>query len=543
MATRNITANKADDTFGDLPKGKLKRNLFNMKGSNITSFKIGELVPVLCEETLPGDLWSLGAEVACRFPPLYFPAMIDLHLTMHYFYVPNRICWDKWEEFITGETDLIYPTINLGAGVDALGNNQLVAESVGSHMGLPSRGDATNPVDITIDFAVSAIPFHAYAMIYDHYYRSSLIQPEIVDWELQQGVQIPTSGVYDICFNTPLRRTWSHDYLTSALPTPAAGENVLIPLLNPDNDFPLSFRDGADPTTSSPFPAIDARFLSTGVLGDGTNQAYLDSSTFNVFATDIYALRLATRLLEFYESTNRASFRYRDMMIAEYGIDPTPGVIDEPKYIGGTKGKVVIQDVMQTANTLTPSDDSIQSVVGDYGGQALALQGMKPFRFFAPEHGYIICIANVQPSRAQYFQGMHRKWTRQTRLDFAWNDFAHIGDQEVLNQEVIWNPFADGTPLPNDNAETFGYVPRYEEYRHGTNTISGIMRSQLLSWHFGRVFDIASMPALNSDFLECVPRTTDIFVKAGPSDPDIFALIQHNNMVYRNLPKFGIPGL
>ena len=513
-----------------MERASMKRNMFGMSNHHRTTFEIGRLIPFMWEDTLPGDLWNLKHEIMLRFLPLYFPIMHTMDITMHYFYIPNRIMFRNgkrgWEQFMEDETGVEHPTIRMDLG-DASGSNILDPEALGCYLGLPF-----DDLGITTVENITAFPAAAYAHIFDDYYRSNILQDEVAD-DLTEG---DNPWARELLFEKPLRRGWNHDYFTSALPTAQTGDDVLIPLLGelPHSANRMTRLNGTSPGTG------DIQLTTTGPtkqLSDSVgNPITFDPDLFNDNAATMREFRLAAQLLEYLEKANRIGDRYRDVIAGRFGFDPMPGVIDEPQYIGGSRGNVVIQDVMSTAQTVDGSDD-ITSVVGDYTGQALGLQSSKGHRFFAPEHGVIMGIMSVMPKSA-YYQGIPRKFNRTSFFDYAWKEFAHIGDQAILNKEIFmaWQGTAAG-----NNDDTFGYTPRYQEYRSSTDTVSGLMRTTYERWHLARKFN--SLPPLNAEFIECNPRIADVFRKVGENEHECFANILNNNTVYRNLPRLGIPRL
>ena len=526
----NVNRGGRRDDFRFREKASMKRNVFGMSNHHRTTFQIGRLIPFMWEETLPGDLWSLKHEIMLRFLPLYFPIMHRMDITMHYFYVPNRIMFRNgkrgWEQFLEDETDVEHPKIRLDLG-DASGSNILEDDSLGCYLGLPFENSGITTVE-----NITAFPAAAYGHIFDDYYRSNQLQTEIAS-DLTEG---DNPWARELLFEKPLRRGWNHDYFTSALPTAQYGDDVLVPLFDntETNDIKAFYNTG--PGGSTPTSG-DTKLNSGGRLLDASGTPlWFDETKLNEGAANMRDFRLAAQLLEYLEKQNRIGDRYRDIIAGRFGFDPMPGTIDEPQYIGGSRGNVVIQDVMSTAET-NDGSGSVTSVVGDYTGQALGLQSSKGHKFFAPEHGVIIGICSVMPNSA-YYQGLPRKFSRLDSLDYAWKEFAHIGDQAILNKEIFmaWNGTASG-----DNDDPWGYVPRYQEYRSSTDTVSGKMRTDFERWHLARKF--SSLPPLNGEFLECNPRIADVFRKVDEGDHEIFANILNDNTVARNLPRTGIPKL
>ena len=81
---------------------KPKRSVFDLSFENKLSGNMGDLIPIMCQEVLPGDHFKCSAEIFCRFQPMLAPMFHRVNVTVHFFFVPNRILWSNWETFITG---------------------------------------------------------------------------------------------------------------------------------------------------------------------------------------------------------------------------------------------------------------------------------------------------------------------------------------------------------------------------------------------------------------------------------------------------------
>ena len=115
-----------------------------------------------------------------------------------------------------------------------------------------------------------------------------------------------------------------------------------------------------------------------------------------------------------------------------------------------------------------------------------------------------------------------------------WPTFAHLGEQEVLNQELYY----DTMDVDDWNLEIFGYVPRYAEYRYNSSRVSGDFKNSLDFWHMGRIF--GDRPALNAQFIECNP-TSRIFAVDDESTTDTIWSTFHRISARRAIPEFGTP--
>lgn len=526
-----------NNSFNSILTSRPRSNRFNLSHDVKTSFRMGCQVPILAEDLVPGDRFNMSFESLLRMSPMIAPVMHKVKVRITAFFVPNRLLWDEWEDFITG-TDQSEPPY--------LSNNptpDITEGSIADYLGLPI------PLPAGVPF--SAFPIAAYYLIWDEWFRDENLQDELFE-PLVTG---NNSSTYRIMAGAaPLKRAWPHDYFTSALPFAQKGDAVSLPLV----DGPV---DIVPAITGNAVGALDA--VTGNNLGSATKDT-LSALSGNVIATEtatgdedgvifdprgtlvvdlqgssatINQLREAFRMQEFLELDAIGGTRYTETIYAHFGIRSKDARLQRPELIGSTTSNMVISEVLQTAPP-TADQTTAATPLGTMGGHGISVAGGKGFNYTATEHGWIIAMINVQPIAA-YQQGLARKWNRNIREDYFWPKFAHIGEQEILNKEI----YVDAA----EPDETFGYIPRYSEYRYSASRVSGEMRSSLSHWHMGRIFD--SEPALNEDFISCDPTTRIFAVQyEGGTTPEFTAdqIIAHifiNISASRLMPKYGRPML
>lgn len=467
---------------------------------------MGELIPTMLMECVPSDKIKLGCESLLRFAPLVSPMMHRVDVSMHYFFVPSRILWDNWEKFITNTPNPTvlpaFPTILL---------NSPVGERLVDYFGIPPNADRD----------VNAMPFAAYQLIYNEYYRDQNLQTAI-DFKLVDG---DNSANLDLLLLQ--KRAWEHDYFTAALPFAQKGDAVSIPIAG-FADVPVARNPsgagftnvatalGVTPLVIPPADPVDLSDPSGQALFAQTSQLDAQSATIN-------DLRRAFRLQEWLEKAARGGSRYFESILSFFGIKSPDSRLQRPEYITGTKSPVQISEVLQTSETAdTPQ--------GNMAGHGVSVTNGKYGNYTCQEHGYIIGIMSVMPKTA-YQDGLHRMWRKTTDpFQYYFPQFDHIGEQEVLQEEV----FA-GSLTPN---ATFGYVPRYAEYKFLNSRVAGDFRSSLDFWHMGRKF--TSQPLLNSDFITCDP-THRVFAVTDPEEQKLWCHIYHSVKAIRPMSKFSTP--
>lgn len=533
---------------------KPKRNKFDLSHDKKLTLKMGELIPILCQEVLPSDTWYIDTAQVMRMAPMLAPIMHKIDVYTHFFFVPNRILWENSEKFFTGgesgTENPVYPYVNLQHDKNYTSTNV-------DYLGFPSMG-----IGSTGKTRVSALPFAGLAKIYNEYYRDQNLQQELT-WKLTDGDNTlnlaSTMGV-------PLKRAWRHDYFTSNLPFPQKGPDVLLPIgeeaplviegtnITPYPEQDVILKNGPYPMYQKVIKGENGEISPSSDLGNNednhllrdlndnsssgdrmidisnthitrTSFAGIVASLKNATSNTINDLRTAFRLQEWLERNARAGSRYSEFLKAHFGVTSSDARLQRPEYLGGGKSPIVISEVLQTSATAEE-----ETPLATMGGHGLNVGRTNGFNYYSEEHGFIIGIMSVIP-RADYYQGIPRQFTKFERLDHFYPTFAHLGEQETKNKEI----FVTGTI---EDEETFGYLPRYTEYRYIPNTIHGEFRESLEFWHLARKFENA--PQLNSDFIECDPSTR-IFAVEDTAWEQLYCQMNLKITAKRPLPYYGTP--
>lgn len=541
--------------FSQVPTAKIPRSKFNRSHGLKTAFYPGKLVPIFIDEVLPADTFNLKASILVRMPALIAPLMDNLYIDTFFFYVPERLVYDKFQQ-MCGEQenpddsiDYIFPTLKSPA-------NGFAANTLADFFGLPTASKQSNGTDEVIQGAltVRSEPFRAYWLIWNEWFRDENLQDSV---SINKGESSSTNGVFtanDDRFGdgttTLAPRGKRHDYFTSALPWPQKGPGVELPLSGnapvlgmpseplvlrswtsqsvsytnntfgmnrPQDDFPFNLQAN-NQNLNSPVNITNDRSLTT---------VYADLS--QVTAATINDLRQAFQIQKWYERAARGGTRYTEILLSFFGVKSPDARLQRPEYLGGTTQRIQITQVPQTSST---DEKTPQANLAAFG-----LSGTKRHGFIKSfvEHGWIIGLMCVR-SDLTYQQGINRMWLRSTKFDIYWPPFAHLGEQVVTNEEI----YAQGTAA---DKEAFGYQERYAEYRYYPSMITGEMRStyaQTLDfWHLAQKFD--SLPQLNEEFIEeNVPIERAVAVT---DEPPFIADIWFDMNCVRPMPVYSVPGL
>jgi hypothetical protein len=503
----------ARNLFNSIKLTKPKKNVFDLTHDVKLSANMGNLTPILTMECVPGDKFDLSCESLIRFAPLVAPVMHRMDVTMHYFFVPNRILWDNWEKFITdANSEHVAPYVGINSTWHT--NNPAGLRFL-DYLGVPPP-----PLTGSPDQKINALPLAAYQCIYNEYYRDqNLIAP--VNYKLKDGEQYTTWDDY-IRLTTLRKRAWEHDYFTASLPFAQKGAAVDIPIGLVEGDLPV-YLNSSNGTTLNGSPAS----VNVGAQGGRTDvpvdSLYADTSNAEIEPTTINDLRRAFRLQEWLEKNARGGTRYIENILTHFGVKSSDARLQRPEYITGVKSPVVISEVLQTGQ----SDTTPQ---GNMAGHGISVTSGRAGSYFCEEHGYIIGIMSVMPKTA-YQQGIPKTYLKNDSLDYFWPSFANIGEQPVTKNELYAY-----TQNAND---TFGYVPRYAEYKYMPSRVAGEFRTSKLDfWHLGRIFE--TEPNLNQTFVECNP-TTRVFAVEDVEGDHLYCHVLNKIRAIRPMPKYGTP--
>lgn len=474
----------------------MKRSPFNLSYTNLASMDMGELIPIGLTEVLPGDTFDHATSALVRCSPLLSPVMHQVHVKIHHWYVPHRLVWDDFEDFITGGPSGMstptFPTITFGGGSGA------AVGSLADYMGVPTGVN---------NYAVSALPFRAYALIFNEWYRDQDLQTELVI-DKTDGADTTTSVALQ-------NRCWEKDRYTSARPWEQKGPAVTIPLgltapvTRVSNASAWQVFDGGTntPSNASPLAATTGTLTIAGAgksLGPGNPGLVADLSSASAITVNL--LREALALQRFEEARARYGSRYTEYL-RYLGVKSSDARLQRPEYLGGGKQTIQFSEVLQTAEGTNP--------VGELRGHGVAALRSNKYRRFFEEHGYVITLISVEP-KTMYFQGSAPTLNRRVKEDFWQKELQHIGQVEIPNKEIY---AAHASP-----DGVFGYQDRYDEYRRSESRVSGEFRSSVLNfWHMAR--DFSSDPALNATFVKSVPTERTFAV---PSEDVLYVMAKHS---------------
>ena len=529
--------------FSMVPRASIPRSRFDRSSVLKTTFDENGLVPVFVDEVLPGDTFKMRANFFCRLQTLFRPVMDQLYLESFWFFVPYRLVWKHWPNFM-GEQ--VYPDDTTDYVIPTIKKTNASNQTLWDYFGLPTG--VSNALE------VSALPFRAFWLIYNKWFRDeNLCSPADICFDDTNAVlnSSPATGFAtnygDGVSNLP-NRGKRHDYFTSALPWAQKGDPVELPLgesapvsIVSNNSSPtFSTTDGGFPATNLPLLGGASRGrLSTysGITGTNLGALHFGNETGLTGTADLSSatavlvneLRFAFQYQKLLERDARGGTRYVEQILSHFGVRSPDARLQRPEYLGGTTSVIQVNPVVQNGAS---GADSPQGNLAAYG---LTVSKIHGFNKSFTEHGVIIGLVNVR-ANLTYQQGINRMWSRQVRTDFYFPVFSHLGEQAVLNKEI----FAQGTA---EDDKAFGFQEAWSEYRYFPSKVTGKFRStdpqSLDIWHLAQKFQ--NLPTLSQQFIEeNVPVERVVAVE---NEPHFLLDAYFKLKCTRPMPVYSVPGL
>lgn len=555
----------SESHFAQVPHAEIQRSRFTRANNHKTTFNEGQLIPIYLDEVLPGDTHQINMSALVRMATPIYPIMDNLWMDVYFFFVPNRLVWEHWREF-NGQNN----TTHWEQPVDYT-IPQIKAPAVGWTKG--SLADYFGLPTYTKNISVSALPFRAYCLIFNEWFRDQNLQdPAMVNLD---DATVTGSNTGDYVTNAqlgaqPLKAAKMHDYFTSALPAPQKGPDVSIGLAgiapvywaNQDKQFWGTGSDGMD--------------LAIGVFNDDTNplisrkvegkdnwapgeinvekpngtipvtakagrnkleDAYLAADMSSVTAITINQMRQAFALQRLYERDARGGTRYTEILKAHFGVTSPDARQQRPEYLGGYHMPININQVIQQSATDTTSPQ------GNTAAYSVSTMSRNLVTKSFTEHGFIMGLAVVRQDHT-YQQGIRRFWSRKDRTDFYWPALANLGEQAILNKEI----FAQGTA---EDDEVFGYQEAWADYRYAPSYVTGAFRSNLSederggsldAWHLADYY--SELPSLSDTWIEEGDESMNrVLAVSSEIENQFLADMYFVNKTTRPMPLYSVPGL
>lgn len=541
------------------------RSKFDRSHQLLTTINEGDLVPIYCDEVLPGDTAKVHLNGLIRMSTPIYPVMDNCYMDTYFFFVPCRLLWEHWENMF-GENDTNYwaekteystPTCTIG-GMTGLNNG-----SIGDYFGLPTG--------VNNAIAVNALPARAYAMIYNEWFRDENTEAPLMlgykktddggtnanasneTWNANRPDTTTNTNEALLYAYKPAKAGKFHDYFTSCLPSPLKNDPVEISLTG---NAPVGLYKNSKLTEFGTikngngiyFGAAPSAAILNSQNGDKTSTingntkptggdpdvAYLGASLSDVSGVSIADLRMAIALQHIFEADARNGTRYREFLSGTWGVTSPDSRLQIPEYIGGQRIPINVNQVVQTSQT----DPTTGQALGNTAAYSLTTCSKQMVDYAATEYGYIIGLAVVRVEHS-YQQGLATKWTRGGRFTYYDPRLAALGEQPVYNREI----YAQGTP---EDEEIFGYQEAWADYRYKPSYVTGEMRSNyktsLDAWHYADDYD--KLPRLSAEWIQEGTQNVDRTIAITSAKSHQFLCdFYFTEDWYREMPIYSIPGI
>lgn len=553
-----IDANSYFSTYkSDLER---PRSRFDRSSSVKTSFNVGDLVPFYLDEVLPGDTFDVETSFVTRLQTLITPPMDDLFLDIYYFFVPSRLCWTHWKEFMgestsawTSDVEYQVPQLTFSKA-----DKSVLQKSLLDYFGVPINPDGV--------LSISRLPINAYNLIWNEWFRDENLQNEILvdidDGNVEFDKNNSAKG------GALLKVNKLHDYFTSALPQPQKGEDVTIsslfgdlPVVTRDKEHFLRGASGVPPlmirragngeevkgqlygeilTPSLPSRPNDYSQVKASNQDDVASSTSVGITVSNLWADPtsadpltVNSLRLAFATQQMLETDARSGSRYIELLRGHFGVISPDGRLQRPELLSANRTRINVHQIVQQS-------ESGETPLGTTAAMSLTSNTDNSFVKSFTEHGFVIGVMCARYNHT-YQQGLQRMWSRKNRLDYYFPILANIGEQPIYTREIYYENDGFGSL-----DEVFGYQEAWADYRYKTSIVTGEMRSgitnSLQSWHFADYY--AKKPTLSSAWIQedktNVDRTLAVTSKLADQ---IFGDFYVKNLTTRVMPVHSIPGL
>lgn len=456
-------------------RANLQRNAFDLSFTSKFTASVGMLLPCFCKEVNPNEHFRINPEMFLRTVPLNSAAYVRLKQYCEFYFVPTRLLWRSFPQFIAGTSNQFSAAISDGSKFSSVPTwdfntmLKLLTTSGTDTCGYPFKYGAVRLLDLLgygvnvsnvdsliaanntkpFNFKISPFRMLAYQKIYSDYYRNPLYESIDVENFNVDNSNSSTSVASQTSSMMYLRyRDWKKDYFNAVSPAFQSSDFMSASF------SPVSF--GVSNSSGEPYTNTDIASKLGGLYiksADNFTVANLRSA----YALDkLYRLMLSAK-----------DGSYSEQMKVRFGV-ASPDDDWKSKFIGAIDAPVTIGDVTTTSDTYDESSNS-GAIPGTLYGNGWS-QSKGSIDFTSKEHGIIMGIFSILPECDYQSDQLDAFNTKLKREDFFVPEFADLGKQPTPIYQFKFSKDTDMTKV-------LGWNLRYSEYKTSLDMVHGVFNS------------------------------------------------------------------
>ena len=579
-------------------KNNVHRSGFDLSRRNCFTAKVGEIVPVLCEEILPGDKWKINMREFMRTAPVQTASFGRVRQYYDFYFVPYNLLWDKWESWIM-QTKQAFHAKGILESADEfpthpyMSMNEMLAlfTDMQDHdsnyyldYSAPVRVADTTPVydgtsrlmsyfgypltkssGISGDLALNPFPVLAYQKIYQDYFRFSQWE-DAAPWTYNLDYILASSALklqlntikQGSSANIPNMFTLRYcsldkDYFNGLLPTPQYGDTAIAGPLSGTGEVVANGNhrvtlnvllnksiSAASAHRSLVLPKNGGDVTYTAAESSDPSQVSGIFSGAYLSGTDPWrtypgSMGLSVLLLRQAEALQK----WKEITLSG-DLDYKTQLQKHWNVNVSEDNSYMCKYLGGIANNLDISEvintnlDSPESEAEIHGKGVSASNGN--INFSSHQYGLIMCVYHCKPIIEWNANNLlPRLLTKTKATDYAVPEFDQIGMESVLRGQFIYN-------AAQNWSKPIGYAPRYIDYKTTVDVVHGEFQDSLKPWVIPHTLSMTYGNDINFKTFKVDPAVLDNMFGVAASKADQFRCTAYFDIkTVRNLDRDGLP--